>query len=59
MIYADDGHERFRAIVLMKFESECGRNGVEVAIGPGFVPILENIAFKPSNLAKEAKREAM
>jgi hypothetical protein len=45
VIFADDSHDGFGAILLMKFESETSRDGVEVAIGPGFVATLENITF--------------
>lgn len=45
MIFIDGGHGGLGAIVLMKFEGETGRDGVEVAMGPGFVATFENIAF--------------
>jgi hypothetical protein len=32
-------------ILLTNFESESGRDGIEVSIGPGFVATLENTAF--------------
>ena len=55
MIFADDGDDGSGDIFLMKFESESGRDGVEVAIGPGFVATLENITLMPSDLAMETK----
>ena len=45
VIFADDGDDGFGTILLMKFESESGGDGVEVAIGPRFVAALENITF--------------
>ena len=45
MILADDVHSGFGAIRLTKFESKSGGDGDFVAIGPGSVTILENIAF--------------
>ena len=35
----------FGAMILMKSESESSRDGVEVAIGRGFVTTLEDITF--------------
>ena len=32
-------------ILLTNFESESGRDGIEVSIGPGFVATLENVTF--------------
>ena len=45
MIFADDGDNRVEAILLVEFEGKTGRDGVEVAIGPGFVATLENVTF--------------
>ena len=45
VIFADDGHDRLGAIFLMKIKSKSGRDGIEVAIGPGFVTTLETIMF--------------
>jgi hypothetical protein len=41
VIFADDGDDGFGAILLMKFQSESGGDGVEVAIGPRFVAALK------------------
>jgi hypothetical protein len=41
VIFADDGDDGFGAILLMKFQSESGGDGVEVAIGPRFVTALK------------------
>ena len=45
MIFTDDGDDGFGVILLMEFESESDRDGVEVAIEQGFVPTLENVTF--------------
>jgi hypothetical protein len=41
VIFADNGDDRFGAILLMKFQSKSGGDGVEVAIGPKFVTALK------------------
>ena len=45
MIFTDDGDDGFGVILLMEFESESDRDGVEVAIEQGFVTTLENVTF--------------
>jgi hypothetical protein len=41
VIFADDSDDRFGAILLMKFQSKSGGDGVEVAIGSRFVAALK------------------
>jgi hypothetical protein len=41
VIFADDGDDRFGAILLMKFQSKSSGNGIEVAIGLRFVAALK------------------
>ena len=48
MIFTDDGDDGFGVILLMKFESESDRDGVEVAIEQEFVTTLENVAIESS-----------
>ena len=45
MIFTDDGDDGFGVVLLMEFESESDRDGVEVAIEQGFVTTLENVTF--------------
>ena len=45
MIFADDGDDGLEAVLLVKLESESGRDGVEVAVGPGFLATFENITL--------------
>jgi hypothetical protein len=45
VIFANDGDDGFGAILLMKFQSESGGDGIEVAIGPRFVAALKRFYY--------------